>query len=328
LRRYIGPSAVALATVYVIITISFLFVHYMPGDPLIHLIGQEDYYYLLDASPETLDAIANRYGLNESLWAQYTNYLHSVITLDFGTSFTNHRPVLENVLSASRWTLALSLPTLILASLIGGACGLLAGWKPGGVFDKASTPVILVLNTIPSNCIALILLVVMAYRLRVLPINGMVSPGLEGSAWFASVAWHMVLPLAVLVLGRSASNYMLMKGAASQVRHEEYTLTATSKGLAPRHILFRHVARGAMLPYLTSICLQMGGLLSGSMIVEVVFGWKGMGKLLYDAVQSRDFPTAQLCFLVSAVLVVAVMLLADVLNLVFDPRLREAAGRD
>ena len=320
-KRILQRTLVALATIFIIITISFLFVHFMPGDPLIHLVGLEDYYYLLDTAPEALEEIAQKYGLNDPLGVQYLKYLRSIVTLDFGYSHVDHRPVLQSVAVASRWTLALSVPTLIIAGLLGAVLGTLAGWRPGGAFDRVSTPLALLINTIPSNCLALLLLILFSYRLRILPINGMVSPGLTGTRWLTNVLWHMVLPMIILVLSRTAGNFMLMKSAVSQVRHEEYTATATSKGLSARIVLFRHVLRNALLPYLTSIFLQMGGLLSGAMVVEVVFGWKGMGSLMYNAVQARDFPTAQLCFLISAVMVVCSTLLSDIMNAVLDPRI-------
>jgi len=322
-RRIIHRAITSFATIYIIITISFIFVRFMPGNPLIHLVGEEDYYYLLDKSPEILNEIAEKYGLNNSLYIQYTKYIKSVVTLDFGRSYINHKLVTDNVAAASKWTLMISIPALILGGLIGCIAGTLAGWKPEGLFDKISTPIVIFLNTMPSNCTALILLIIFSYKLKIFPINGMVSARIEGFERFMSILHHLTLPLTVLVLSRSAGNYMLMKSSVSQVRHEEYILTATSKGLKPRTVLFRHIMKNALPPYLTSVCMQMGGILSGSMVVEVVFGWKGMGKLFYDAVQSRDFPTAQLCFLISAVLTVGSIFLSDIINVMLDPRIKE-----
>ena len=116
---------------------------------------------------------------------------------------------------------------------------------------------------------------------------------------------------------------MLMKSTVSQIRSEEYVLTARSKGIGERKVLFRHVLKNAMVPYSTSLCMQLGGLLSGSMVVEVVFGWKGMGQMMYSAVSSRDFATAQFCFLLSATCVVLSNWLGDVVNAIIDPRIRE-----
>ena len=119
-----------------------------------------------------------------------------------------------------------------------------------------------------------------------------------------------------------------MKSAVSQVRSEEYIMTAESKGLPSRKVLFRHVMKNAMVPYATSFCMQFGGILSGSMIIEVVFGWKGMGTILYNAVSNRDFPTAQFCFLLSAALVVFANLISDIVNAAIDPRIREEGIQD
>lgn len=321
-------AAVAVLTIWIIITISFVLVHTMPGDPIIFLIGEEEYYYLMDNDPEYLERIIDKYGLNDSLAVQYGRYMKNVITLDFGESYSNHRPVIENFLTAAKWTLMLSVPTLILSCVLGAVLGIYAGMRPGGRFDRVTTPLFLVLNTIPSNCLSLLLLIAFAYRLRWVPINGMVSPGVAGFERTLSILHHMVLPLAILILFRTAGNFMLMKSTVSQIRGEEYVLTARSKGIGNRKVLFRHVLKNALVPYSTSLCMQLGGLLSGAMVVEVVFGWNGMGQMMYNAVSSRDFATAQFCFLLSAACVVLSNLLGDIVNAAIDPRIREEAPID
>lgn len=310
----------AVFTIYVIITVSFFMVRFMPGDPLQHLVGQEEYYYLLDTDPEELESIAEKYGLNDPLGVQYVRYLKSVVTLDFGIAYSNKKPVVENVFSCIHWTVLLSIPTWILGGLLGGVLGVLAGWRPGKRLDCVLTPIALFLNTVPSNCIGVLALALFAYKLRWVPIGGMTS-GI-GTGWVRTldILKHMALPLSILVLFRCSGDFMLMKSSVSQVRHADYTTTAASKGLSNRKILFRHVMRNAMLPYMTSMCMQMGGLLSGSMMIETIFGWKGMGQLFYNAVSSRDFPTAQFCFLISAFCVVMTNLLSDILVGVIDPR--------
>lgn len=318
----------AALTIFLIISISFCLIHLMPGEPIINLVGQEEYYYLLENNPEELHRIAEKYGLNDSMIIQYRNYLKSVVRLDFGRAYFNHEPVTDNVLKAAKYTLLLSIPTWVLGGLIGGILGTMSGWKPGGRFDKIMTPFFLFINTIPSNCLGLLLLMLFAYKLRWFPINGIVSPGVKGMDRVLNILWHMVLPLTLLVLGRTSGNFMLMKSSVSQVRKEDYILTAVSKGLSDRKTLFIHVLRNAMLPYGTSLCMQLGYILSGAMIVEVVFGWKGMGLLMYNAVSTRDFPTAQLCFLISAVCVVGGNLLGDLFNMMVDPRLKDDAAYD
>ena len=158
------------------------------------------------------------------------------------------------------------------------------------------------------------------------PINGMVSPGLSGAARTASIVQHMILPLCILILFRTSGDFMLMKSTVSQIRQEEYILTARAKGIGQNKVLFRHVLKNALVPYSTSLCMQLGGLLSGAMVVEVVFGWKGMGQMMYNAVSCRDFATAQFCFLLSALCVVLSNLLGDIVAAAIDPRIREEAA--
>ena len=155
------------------------------------------------------------------------------------------------------------------------------------------------------------------------PISGITSGGLTGFAKGLDILHHMALPLAVLVLYKTSSNYMLMKSTVSLIRQEDYVSTAISKGLSQGKVLSRHVLKNALCPYLTSICMQFGGMLAGSMMTEIVFSWKGMGTLIYDAVNAKDFPMLQTCFLLISICVVAFNLIADLLCLAVDPRVRE-----
>lgn len=323
LKQITRTAVLALATVFAIITLSFLLVRFMPGNPLEHLVGQEEYYYLLEFNPEELARIADKYAISGTLGEQYVQYLKNIAHLDFGIAYANKQPVLQNVLSSCRWTLLLTVPTFLIGGLAGGALGVLAGWRPGGRFDRVATPALLFLNTVPTNCIGVLFLVAFSFRLRLFPVNGMTSGGLSGMAYAADVLWHAALPLVILILFRISGNFLLMKSTVSQIRNEDYITTAYSKGLPERRVLLRHAVRNAMPPYATSLCMQLGGLLSGSMILEVIFGWKGMGQLFYNAVSKRDFPTAQLCFILSAVCVVGGNLLGDVANLLIDPRVKE-----
>lgn len=318
----------SLLTIFIIISLSFILIHIMPGDPLISLVGQEEYYYLLDNNPEQLKSVEEKYGLNDSLLKQYVNYLKSIINLDFGIAYENHAPVLDNVLNACKFTLMLSMPTWILGGILGCILGTFAGWKPSGIYDKITTPIFLIIGTVPSNCLGILALSLFAYKLKLFPLNGMVSPGLTGFFKYKSMLHHLTLPLIILVILRTSSNFMLMKSCVSQVKEEDYIITAASKGLTPNKILFKHLLKNALVPYMSLMFIQLGFILSGSMLIEVIFGWKGMGQLMVNAVDKKDFPTAQLCFLITAMTVVLGNLLGDIFQNYLDPRLRDGENND
>lgn len=241
-KHILKKTLIAIATIWLIITISFTLVHTMPGDPIIFLIGEEEYYYLLDNNPAYLEQVTEKFGLNDDLPTQYARYMKSVLTLDFGLSYTNQKPVIENFRSAAYWTLLLSVPTLIISCILGAVLGIHAGIRPGGLFDRIATPFFLFLNTIPSNCLSLLLL----------SRSPTSSSGCRSTAWFrpvfraartASIVQHMILPLCILILFRTSGDFMLMKSTVSQIRQEEYILTARAKGIGQNKVLFRHVLK-------------------------------------------------------------------------------------
>ena len=318
----------SLFIIFCIITINFLLIRFMPGDPVVHIIGEDEYLRLEFEAPEVIEQVREEYGLQDSLWVQYTTYVNKILHLDFGNSFRTKLPVLETVTFRMKWTLLLAVPSIILAAVIGGWLGLRAGWKKGGVLDSICSPIMLLLNTVPSNCLAIAFLMIFAFHLGKFPISGITSGGLEGMAKAVDILWHMVLPLTVLTLLRSSSYFMLMKSTVQSIREEEYITVARSKGFSQNQVLHRHVLKNALCPYLTSVCMQFGYILGGSMLVEVVFSWKGMGTLINDAVNTKDFPMLQTCFLFIGISVVAFNLLADLLNLLIDPRTREGGRHE
>lgn len=319
----INRILISIGTIFLIITISFFLVNSMPGDPLVNIMGDEEYYKVNNSNPELLTEIAEKYGLNESLPQRYFKYLKSILTLDFGYSYVKNQPVLDVALYRLKWTLLLAVPATILSAFIGGWLGIAAGWNSGGALDRIMTPLALVMNTIPTNCVAIIVLAIFAYRLRWFPISGMTSGGLVGWAKARDVLWHMALPLLVMVLSRSCGNFIHMKSYVTQIKSEEYILTATAKGVKRSRILRRHVLKNCFLPYITVLCMQFGHIVSGSIMVEVVFTWVGMGDMMNSSISSSDFPMMQLCFLITAVCMVLSNIAADVLYVVFDPRIEE-----
>lgn len=313
----------AVGLIFAIISINFLLIHMMPGDPLMHILGDEQYFTLLNQFPEVLEEIRGEYHMGGSLISQYFSFLYQVVTFRFGHSFIGGQSVVSVVLFRMKWTVLLSLCAIVISSLVGGSLGVIAGYYKGGKLDGFLTAFFLFVETIPANCIALIALIIFSYRLHWLPVGGMVSGGLEGWARVCSTVQHMVLPVSVLSLFRTSSNFLLMKSYASQICEEDYITVAIAKGDSGRHVLFRHLLRNVLVPFVTTICLQIGHILSGSMLIEVVFSWKGMGTLIYDTVNTRDYPVVQMCFLLIAICVVVFNFIADLLCMWIDPRIRD-----
>lgn len=314
---------ISLGTIFLIVTISFILVNLMPGDPLINIMGDDEYYKVKSSDPELLEQIAEKYGLNGSLGERYVKYMGNILRLDFGFSFTRNRPVLEVVWYRLRWTLVLAIPATVLSALFGALLGIRAGWDENGLLNRIMTPLTLVLNTIPTNCIAILFLALFSYKLRLFPISGMASGGLTGWAYIRDVMWHMCLPLTIMVMSRTCSNFIHIKSYVAQVKGEEYILAAVAKGVPKRKVLHRHVLKNAMLPYVTILCMQFGHIVSGSVMIEVVFSWVGMGNVMNTAISASDFPIMQMCFLLTAVCMVVSSVIADLLYVLLDPRIKE-----
>lgn len=310
-----------LCILLIVVSLNFLLIHLMPGEPLLHILGEEDYYYLLYQHPDHLATLEAAYGLQEPLWVQYVQYVKSIGSLDFGTSFVQRGTVLEIILRHARWTLTLVLPAIVIAAVLGILLGGYAGWTRGGRIDTIFSFLSTALYTVPENSVAILLLVGFSYQLGWFPVGGIRSGQETGWGSGIDTVWHMLLPLSVLVLYKTVYNFFILKSSIVEIRREEYMTTAYAKGLSDFAVFWRHGLKNALLPYLTVLCLQFGHAVAGTMLLEVVFSWQGMGILVYQSVLAKDIPILQGCFLLLSVGVLGFNFLADLLYVVWDPRI-------
>jgi len=269
------------------------------------------------------DALREQYGLNGSMLARFWLYASSVLRLDLGWSLAFDRPVLGLILERLPNTLLLMGSATALAFILGTALGIVAGARPGGLTDRVLSTLSLMLYATPGFWLGLVLAIVFAVQLRWLPTSGIetIASGKQGFARALDIARHLVLPVASLGLIYLALFLRVMRTAMAAIWPLDFVLFAASKGLSRRRIVLRHVARNAALPLITVLGLQAATMLGGSVVIESVFAIPGFGRLAQEAVSGRDTPLLMGIILTSAVFVILVNLVVDILYSVLDPRI-------
>jgi len=235
------------------------------------------------------------------------------------------KPVTEVILNRLPNTLLLILTSVTIAIILGTILGVISGWKTGSKLDAFLVSNSLALYSIPAFCVSLVLLVVFSYHFGIFPIAGMATPaisGVGGWAYWLDVAWHMFLP-GVAVAAMYLGQYVLVtRNSMQDVLDQDYMLAARAKGLKESIILRRHALRNAILPVVTMTGINLAWAVAGSLQVEIVFSWPGIGRLMYEAVLKRDYPVLQGLFLVFAVAVVLANLVVDLIYSRLDPRIK------
>lgn len=306
--------------VFIIITVVFLMIHLLPGDPAMMILGGSD----AQPTQEDIDRLNRELGLEQPLYEQYVNWLRDLTSLDFGTSFSTNQPVASTVLvDRLPRSLMLGVPATLLAILIGVPLGILGARLRRTLWDPVVSAVALLGFSVPSFVIGILLILLFAVNLGWLPSGGYVHPRDDLTAFLKAAA----LPVVSLMLSPMA---VIMRMTRSSVLEElglDYVRTARAKGLAETPVVIRHVLRNSLLPVITVTGLQFGGLFSGSIIIEFIFNWPGIGRLFLDAVGQRDYPVIQAVVLVVALSFVLVNLLTDLSYALFDPRIRVGRAR-
>ena len=302
-------------TLLMVLSLNFALVHLMPGDPLVHLLGEEGYARLSDA---TAAAMRSDLGLDGSMTAQYGRYLTRIITGDWGWSHRFGQPVRRVIGLRLQWTLALLVPALVVSTLAGGWLGALAGWRKKDRCQRLLGHLILGLYSLPAYCMGLLLLVV-ASRWASFPLVG-ATTGADGT-WAAMGRW--IMPFAVVTLHGVAYKTMIMRHLVSHEIDHAYVITALSKGLTDHQVLFGHILPNTLPAFIAVVGLNLGFMVGGTLLVEVVFSWQGMGTLVYQAVLARDYPMLSGALTALAVSVLAANALADMVGGRIDPRIAE-----
>ena len=320
LTRYVGKRLMLAApTLAGVVLAVFLLLRLAPGDPA-SAAGRRTGRRV---SPAAALALRKLYGLDRPLPAQIASWFSRAARLDFGDSFQDHRPVSRRIREALPYTLGLNLAALLLTLAIGIPLGAAQAERAGSAFDRISGAALFLLYSTPAFWVAMLLLTLFAVKLEWLPLFGVASdtaPGRSSAAAILDVARHAVLPLVCLTYGSLAFFTGVVRSSVREASQAEYVVAARARGASRARALWRHSFRNALLPLVTSLGLLLPGLLSGSVIIEQIFAWPGLGRLYFDSILSRDYPLILGLTFFTALLTLAATLLADLLYAAADPR--------
>ena len=258
---------------------------------------------------------------------QFVIYMKTMLVFDFGTSYMYQRPSWEVLLERVPSTALLFGTALILSYVVGISVGVLVAWRRGTVFEMGTIITTLFFYSMPIFWFALIMQWIFYSQLGWFPLGGVggISPEgdpLHGLEWFSDILWHLAMPLVTLMILGLAGNILLMRSAMLEVIGEDFTVTAKAKGLKERTVIYKHVARNAMLPVVTAMAMSIGGIISGGVLTETIFSWYGMGTLLIEGTLTKDFPVVQGAFYVLALITILGNMMADMLYAWLDPRVQ------
>ena len=303
MRSFLGKRAIASAISLAGLIVLVFFLSRLTGDPT-------DLYLPLNATQEARDNFRAIHGLDQPLIVQFLHYLADLARLDFGESIRRAEPAIDAVLRGFEWTLWLALITMSIVTVAAIIVGSLAAFRVGGVFDRIATFCSLIGASAPDFWVAIVAIVLFSVTLGWVPTSG------------TGTVWHWILPIGVLFIRPFGLIVQVVRGSMISTLSSAYIKTARAKGVRNRPIIFVHGLRNAMLPVITVIGDQAAGLLNGAVIVETIFGFPSVGKLMIDSILQRDFPVILASIFVTAVAIFIMNILIDILYAVLDPRIR------
>lgn len=303
MRQFLGKRAVASAISLIGLVILVFFLSRLTGDPT-------DLFLPENATQEARDNFRRINGLDQPLLVQFFNYIGDLLRFDFGQSVRRNEPAIDSVLRGFVWTLWLAAITMTLVTIAAIVIGSLAAFKVGGVFDRIATFFSLMGASAPDFWIAIVAIVLFSVNLGWLPTSG------------TGTFWHWVMPVAVLFIRPFGLILQVVRGAMISALNSAYVKTARAKGVKDRPVIFVHALRNALLPVITVIGDQTTAILNGAVVVETIFGFPGVGKLMIDSILQRDFNVILAAIMVTALAIFLLNVLIDILYAVLDPRIR------
>lgn len=321
LRSTLSRLLQGLLLVLAVVVLNFVLVHAAPGDPVETIAGASG-----GMSPELQAELRQQYGLDRPLPVQLAVYLGKVLNGDLGHSYFFNLPVSQMILERLAATVLLVIAAVLCAFLVGTTLGVLSARRPNGLLSQAITVLSLVGFAAPIFWTGIMLVILFAATLPIFPVSGMRSVDAVGQAgsWsdMLDVLHHLVLPTLTLALVYLAQYSRLARASMLDVMGSDFIRTARAKGVAERVVLYKHALRNAVLPVVTILGLQFGNVMAGAILVETVFNWPGLGRLAFESVLRRDYPTILGVLLFSSIVVVVMNQLTDLAYRWIDPRIR------
>lgn len=310
----------AIPLILAVVTVNFIIIHVAPGDPATYLAGQ------YGATPEYLESMKAELGLNKPLYEQFVIYISHVFGGDLGYSFIYRQPVLELIWSRLPFTLLLASTALVLASVAGIWIGVFSARRAHSALDSLSVTVSLIGYSIPSFWLAMMMLLLFSLDLGLFPTGGWKNLSIGGAPNplldLADIAWHLILPVLALSLQYLVLVARITRAGLLEELSEDYVLTALCKGLDRKAVIYKHALKNSMLPIVTVIGVQFGYIVAGTVVIETVFAWPGIGRLTFDAAMARDYPVLLGVLVVISIAVIIANLVTDLLYGTLDPRIR------
>ena len=319
MKRYLKKKIfTGILTILFAFVLTFFLTRMSPGNPIVTMAGRDN------PNPAQIEYLMKKHGLDKSVPVQFINYSKGIIRGDFGKSIKSNQPVLQIIASRLGPTILLSLTATILSVILGTLLGLHAGRNQGSILDKFLTGLSYIIDSIPVFWLALVLIVVFATRLGWLPTSGMYSTRhrYEGFEKFLDLLKHMVLPLATIVIVRIPYYFRLAKASVVSAMNQGFIKTLRASGMEESKIFGKYVLRNALIPIITSFAMSLASVIAGVTLIEIVFAWPGMGRVLMDAIQARDYPVISGLYLIISISVTFFMLLTDIIYVIVDPRMK------
>jgi len=319
MKRYLGRRAMTgILMVLISVCVNFTLVRLAPGDPIRIMAGTDN------PNLEQIAVMTEKYGLDKSIPEQFVLFVQGILRGDLGFSYLNDEPVLDLIMQKLGATLMLSLTAMVISVIIGTFLGVQAARRNGSWFDRIVCSISYVFDSTPGFWLGMMMMLLFSSRLRWFPTSGMVDlrAGYTGFRRILDIAYHLVLPVTTLVLVQVPYYFRIARSSVLQVMSEDFITTFKATGMSRKKIFNKYVFKNAILPTITVVGMSVAFLLMGSVLLETVFSWPGMGRLLMGSINKRDYPVLTGVYFILSCSVAIMMIVVDIIYGMVDPRIK------
>ena len=319
MKKYVlSKFLMGFVTISFSFILAFFLIRLAPGTPMRIVAGKEN------PNPEQIEHLTAKYGLDKPVGVQFVNYIKNMTKGDFGFSYRNNLPVLEVIKKRIAPTLMLSLTSNILSAIIGGFMGLYIGRRKNSILDKSMNYISYIMDAIPGFWLAMIMIMIFSSKLGWFPTSGMynIRESYTGFRKFLDLLYHMTLPILTIVLIQTPIYFRIARASVINTMNMGFLKTFRAAGLTEGEIFRKYVMKNSLIPILTTFSMSLAFTISGAALIEIVFSWPGMGRLIIDSINGRDYMVLNGLYLMISISVIVFTIFTDVLYAIVDPRIR------